>query len=99
MEWTIDKAETVVEFSIKQFWGLVTVKGQMQVIEGRLELEKSSDYRQGSVDIKIDPASVATGNSRRDAHLKTADFFEVERYPVITFRGRSVEQSEAAGFN
>ncbi len=94
MEWTIDRAETVVEFSIKKFWGLVTVKGLMQVQEGRLELNTPADYGLGgSVFVAIDPASIVTGNSRRDVHLKTADFFEVERYPIITFRSRSIEQN------
>jgi polyisoprenoid-binding protein YceI len=97
MEWITDNNETVVEFSVKNFWGLATVKGRMQVREGRLELA-GSEANQGSAYVEIDTTSINSGNTRRDKHLKTADFFEVARYPLITFRGRNVEQVDATNF-
>jgi len=97
MEWITDNNETVVEFAVKNFWGLASVKGRMQIREGRLELA-DSEANQGSAYVEIDTTSINSGNTRRDKHLKTTDFFEVERYPLITFRGRNVEQVYATNF-
>ncbi len=96
-DWITDNKETMIEFSIKKFWGLITVNGQMQVRQGRLEMD-SSGVGQGSAYIEIEANSAVTGNARRDKHLKTADFFEVERFPLIIFRSQSAEQIDEMKF-
>ncbi|NWJ46740.1 MAG: YceI family protein [Chloroflexi bacterium] len=93
MGWKIEGENTLIEFRVKKFWGLVKVRGKMTMRLANFNLEGVNPGN-WSVYAEIDPASVNTGNARRDKHLKTADFFEVERYPLITFRSASIEQSD-----
>lgn len=92
MEWILDQDKSLVEFTIKKFWGLVTVRGGMEVRQARLELD-GSDPTRWSAYVELDPATLSTRNARRDAHLRSPDFFDVTRYPIITFRSQTVEPS------
>lgn len=80
-DWTLDASGTSVAFRTKAMW-VLPVKGTMRVIEGRGTV--AADGRVSGTLI-LDPASVDTGNAKRDAHLRTNDFFDVAEYPTITF--------------
>jgi len=80
-EWELDGDGTSVEFHTKAFWVFPT-KGTFRVREGRGTVSSDGDV---SGMLVIDAASVDTGNKKRDAHLRTADFFDVETFPTITF--------------
>ncbi len=84
--WTVDPAHSSVEFSVKHM-GIATVRGQFASFEGALE----SDGENVSVSGTVDAASIDTHNEQRDQHLVSADFFEVEKHPQITFSADSVE--------
>jgi polyisoprenoid-binding protein YceI len=56
-------------------------------------LAPASDFGHGSLDVVIDASSIDTGVADRDAHLRSADFFDVERYPEITFKSTGVTQT------
>jgi polyisoprenoid-binding protein YceI len=69
---------------------MTTVKGIFTGVSGTLRLDEAQPAR-SSVMVEIDAASLDTGEARRDTHLRSADFFDVERYPVLTFTSTHVE--------
>jgi polyisoprenoid-binding protein YceI len=87
--WLIDAAHTTIEFTVKKLWFL-DVKGNFDDLEGNLMLDES-DICGSSVTAAINAASVETGNKRRDAQLRSADFLRVDRYPYIRFQSTRVE--------
>ncbi|BAS26517.1 YceI family protein [Limnochorda pilosa] len=89
--WTIDPAHTTAEFSVKHMM-ISTVKGRFGSIEGTVTGDLD-DPTQAAVDVKIDAASVDTRNDQRDAHLRSADFFDVEHHPHLTFKSRRIERA------
>ena len=79
--WNIDPDRSAITFKIKNMWGLLTVKGRFTEFSGDGQLTgKGAVF--GRVDIRA--ASVDTGIGRRDEHLRSADFFDVERFPDIS---------------
>jgi len=88
-KWTFDPAYSTVEFSIRNLW--FTVHGRFGAVEGSIVLDQS-DLSRSSVTAVIKADSIDTGNKRRDAHLRTRDFFDVENFPDIEFRSTKVER-------
>ena len=87
--WQIDPAHSSIEFSVKHMM-MTTVRGRFKEFHGSLAADE--EHPQGCcVDVEIRVASIDTGMPDRDAHLRSADFFDVERYPVITFRSSRAE--------
>ncbi|HEX3875031.1 MAG TPA: YceI family protein [Solirubrobacteraceae bacterium] len=85
--WQLDPAGSTAEFHVPNLWGLVKVHGRFSRLAGQFEVDEHGEHR---LDLKIDAASVETGNRRRDAHLRSADFFDVGRHPEIGFRSTRV---------
>ena len=90
MAWTIDEAHTSVGFMARHM-GLSKVRGQFTSFRGEVD-GNPSDISTARARLEVDMASVDTGSPDRDAHLKSADFFDVERYPTMTFVSKRVEQ-------
>jgi polyisoprenoid-binding protein YceI len=88
--WQIDPAHTDVGFSAKHLM-ISTVRGRFGDVRGSIQLDEE-DMTRSFVQAEIATASLDTRQDQRDTHLRSADFFEVERYPTITFRSRRVEQ-------
>ena len=88
MAWTIDTAHSTVSFSARHM-GLAKVRGQFDTFTGEIDGDPN-DITTARGRLEIDLASVDTGNSDRDAHLRSADFFDVEKHPKMTFVSRSV---------
>jgi len=82
--WNIDPAHTVAEFKVKHMM-ISNVKGHFAKVTGVLTLD-DSDPANSSVEASIDVASIETRDPQRDGHLKSADFFDVEKYPTMTFK-------------
>ncbi|HEY0674403.1 MAG TPA: YceI family protein [Longimicrobiales bacterium] len=87
--WQIDAAHTDVGFAVKHMM-ISTVKGRFADLSGTIALDEA-DLAGSSVEVTINAASVDTRQEQRDAHLRSADFFDVETYPTLTFRSRRVE--------
>lgn len=87
--WAIDPAHTVAEFAVKHMV-VATAKGRFKGIAGTIALDERNPAG-SSVEVTIEAASVDSGDERRDGHLKSPDFFDVESYPTITFRSTKVE--------
>ena len=88
MAWTIDPAHTTVGFTARHM-GLSKVRGQFTQFRGEVDGDPK-DLTTAEGRFEVDLASVETGNPDRDAHLRSADFFDVERHPKMTFVSKSV---------
>ncbi len=91
MAWVIDPAHTVIEFSAKHMM-ITTVRGRFTRFNGELTIDEEQLER-SRVEGTVETASVDTGETNRDAHLRSADFFEPERYPLMTFRSTGITRS------
>lgn len=94
--WNIDAAHSHVEFAIRHLM-IATVKGRFTEVKGVVKSD-DSDPATGEVDIVIDVASIDTREPQRDAHLRSADFFDAEKFPTITFKSRGVRQVKGSRF-
>ncbi|MEQ9570275.1 MAG: YceI family protein [Longimicrobiales bacterium] len=92
MDWVIDEAHTTVGFSVKHFF--TPVDGQFDDFEIDLQYDAETPSA-SAVSARIAVASVNTNNEDRDAHLMSADFFEAEAHPTITFQSTSVRAEGA----
>ncbi|HEX7087363.1 MAG TPA: YceI family protein [Vicinamibacterales bacterium] len=89
--WTIDQSHTTAGFSVKHMM-VTNVHGTFGKVDGTITYD-GKDVSTIAADITIDAASVNTNNERRDTHLRSADFFDVENHPTITFRSKRVEKA------
>ena len=87
--YTVDPAHSSVGFSIRHM-GVSNVKGHFDQFAGSLVLDKSS-IQEATATVQV--KSINTGIEKRDNHLRTADFFEADKYPEITFKSKRVEKS------
>src|SRR5512132_1635225 len=94
--WKIDPAHSHVEFAIRHLM-ISTVKGRFTGVGGTVT-SHDADPAKGEVDITIDIASIDTREPQRDAHLRSADFFDAEKFPTITFRSRRIEDVRGENF-
>ncbi len=88
--WQLDAAHSSVEFSVKHMM-MTTVRGRFKSVTATLTADE--EHPEGCcVEVEIDAASIDTGVADRDAHLRSPDFLDVERYPEIVFASSHVEQ-------
>src|SRR3984893_10516174 len=86
--WNIDPAHSVAEFKVKHMM-ISNVKGQFAKVTGVLTLDES-DLTDSRVEAMIEAASIETRDAQRDAHLKSADFFDVEKFPALSFKSTRI---------
>lgn len=86
--WNIDPVHSVVEFKVKHMM-ISNVKGQFSSIKGALTYNEQS-VGDSHVEVTIDAASISTQEPQRDAHLKSVDFFDVEKFPTLSFKSIKV---------
>lgn len=87
--WQIDPAHTAVEFAVKHMM-FTTVRGRFKDVKGTIEVDEQNPDA-SHVEVEIAAASIDTGVADRDAHLRSADFLNVEEQPSLTFRSKRVE--------
>ena len=86
--WTIDTAHSVVEFAVKHMV-FATAKGRFSDFSGQITLD-NENIGNSSVQVEIATASIDTHDDKRNEHLRSADFFDVENFPAMTFSSTSV---------
>jgi polyisoprenoid-binding protein YceI len=94
--WSIDPAHSHVEFAVKHLM-ISTVKGRFGVVRGTIRTD-DTDPAKGLAEIEIDVDSIDTREPQRDAHLKSADFFDAETFPKITFRTTRITDASGDQF-
>ena len=91
VELTVDPAHSTATFGIKHMM-VSTVHGNFGKVSGTVNHDPK-DPTKTTANIQIDPASLSTANDKRDAHLKSADFFDVQKCPEMTFKSNKVEKA------
>jgi polyisoprenoid-binding protein YceI len=86
--WNIDPVHSVAEFKVKHMM-ISNVKGQFPKVTGTLTLDESNPAN-SRVEASIEAASIETRDAQRDAHLKSADFLHVEKFPTLLFKSTGI---------
>lgn len=89
-EWKIDPSHTSMNFAISHFM-IATVKGSFDTFEGTLKSD-GEDFAKGKLEVTIQSKSINTNQNDRDQHLRSEDFFGVEKNPQITFKSTRFEK-------
>lgn len=87
--WVVDASHSLAEFSVKHMM-IATVKGRFTQVEGRIEADPE-DIVGASFEGSVAVASINTADEGRDQHLRSADFFDADNHPTLTFRSTRIE--------
>jgi polyisoprenoid-binding protein YceI len=90
-KWAIDLSHTTAEFSVRHMM-FTTVKGYFTKLEGQVVADLD-DLTTAEITASIDAASVDTRDAQRDGHLRSADFFDVENHPTLTFKSYRIDKT------
>ncbi|MCY1527432.1 hypothetical protein D9M68_625000 [compost metagenome] len=89
-KWTLDPSHSELQFKVKHLM-ITTVTGTLKSFNAEIESE-GDDFSNANISFKGDINSLETGSTDRDNHLKSADFFDIEKYPEMSFKATSVEK-------
>lgn len=95
-KWNIDKAHSKVMFSVTHLV-ISEVTGEFKDFTGSIE-SSNPDFTDAKIDFSVDVNSISTDNDFRDRHLKSDDFFNAEKYPKITFIGKSLKKVDGNNY-
>jgi polyisoprenoid-binding protein YceI len=87
--WQIDPAHSAAQFSVRHMM-VSTIRGTFEKMSGTV-LWDGKDFTTASVEVAIETASITTREPKRDAHLKSADFFDAEKFPMLSFKSAKIE--------
>jgi len=88
--WNIDPVHSTAEFKVRHMM-ISNVKGRFPAVKGVLALDETA-LTNSRIEVSIDAASIDTRDSQRDAHLKSADFFDVEKFPTLSFKSTRINR-------
>jgi polyisoprenoid-binding protein YceI len=91
--WQIDSAHSRIEFSVKHMM-FTTVRGRFTRFTGAIHADEQNPDN-SSAQVEIDASSIDTGAADRDTHLRSADFFDTQKFPTITFRSTRISGAHA----
>lgn len=94
-KWTIDPAHSEIAFKVKHLM-ITNVKGVFSEFDASV-YTTGNDFMSAEIDFWMNPGSVKTGDEKRDGHLASADFFDVENFKEVTFRANSFENVDNDG--
>lgn len=95
-KWTVDKSHSSATFKVRHM--MANVVGQFRDFDGTFDINRAEPAK-STVDFTIQAASIDTGNARRDEHLRSADFFDVTKFPTITFKSTAVAKKSETQFD
>lgn len=87
-QWRVDPSHTRVEFAVKHLM-ITTVRGHFADVDGTVR-EDSNDFTKSSIEVSMKVASIDTSEPKRNEHLRSADFFDAENFPSLSFRSTRV---------
>lgn len=90
--WTIDGESSFATFKVKHMF-VLSVSGTIRGISGDVQIHRDN-LASAVIRAALDPATIDTGNKKRDAHLKSADYFDVLKHPKIEFKSAKLSQSK-----
>jgi polyisoprenoid-binding protein YceI len=98
--YTLDPEHTYPSFEAPHIAGISIWRGKFDKTQGKVTLDRAA--KTGTVDVTVDAASFSSGHEKVDEHMKSKDFFDVAKYPTITYKGDSIKfkgdaPSEVAG--
>lgn len=94
MSWQIDYAHSQIQFSVRHLM-VSKVRGQFEKFTATIDLDENNPAH-SNVEVQIEAASINTQVSDRDAHLRSPDFLDVEKYPYLTFKSKRVDVIDKA---
>lgn len=94
--WTIDSSHSAAQFAVRHMM-VTTVRGDMGKISGAVSFDPAKPAA-GSIEATVDVTGINTREAGRDKHLKSADFFDVEKFPTVTFKSRKIDPATGGGF-
>jgi polyisoprenoid-binding protein YceI len=94
--WKIDPIHSNVEFAVRHLM-ITTVKGRFTGVDGTVLIDEANPSN-AEVEVRIEASTVDTREPQRDAHLRSADFFDVEKFPYLTFKGTRITHREGNNF-
>lgn len=95
--WNVDASHSKLGFAVTHMMVSET-EGKFKVYEGKVSSSKAgSDFTDAKIEFSVDAASINTDDEKRDGHLKSPDFFDVEKYPKITFKSTSIKPGKIKG--
>ena len=94
MSWQIDSAHSEVNFTVRHMM-ISNVRGRFEKFTGLVEFDEKNPAL-SSVNVQIEAASINTREAKRDDHLRSADFFDAEKFPTLTFKSKRVEVLDAS---
>ena len=86
--WKIDPAHSSAQFVVRHMM-ITNVRGGFSNVQGTVVYD-AADLAASTIEVTIDPATLSTGDARRDAHVKSAEFLDIEKYPTITFKSSTI---------
>jgi polyisoprenoid-binding protein YceI len=92
LRWSLDRDGSSVGFTVKTMWGLIPVRGRFDRFVGSYEVGRNGM----TIELTIDADSIDTGNPKRDEHLRSPDFFDVDEHAQVRFRSTRVNAVGAA---
>src|SRR5687768_156756 len=96
-KWVLDPTHSELGFKIKHLM-ISSVSGSFKNFEADVEMDEA-DFSQALINLTVEMASISTNNEQRDVHLRTSDFFEVEKYPELKFNSTKIEKMDADTFS
>jgi len=94
--WNLDAAHSTAEFKVKHMM-ISNVKGNFSGLSGTLQLDET-DYTHSTAEAAVPVATLSTGDAQRDGHLKSADFFDAEKFPAFTFKTTNIDSKGGADY-
>ncbi len=88
-KWTLDPTHSELAFKVRHMM-ITNVKGEFRNFDANIESD--GHFTKSSIDVTIDATSIFTNEDKRDNHLKSADFFDVENHPTLSFQGKSFKK-------
>lgn len=94
--WTVDAAHSKLGFKVTHMMVSET-EGKFKVYEGKVTTKTDIDFVDATVEFSVDVNSISTDDDKRDAHLKSDDFFNAEKFPKMTFKSTSMKKGKVKG--